>query len=115
MKQTGLFDLSIPDYKKEADAAIKQVEEHADAEYLEEAYRRLLSLARRMKELTSNHLTTDMKSCPIKTHDARAIGPVMQRAVKAVILEKTGRYAPGIYGHGKPTPIWKSLIYEGEK
>ena len=115
MNQKNLFDQRFPDYRSDANKAIAQVQENANPDWNEEAWEEFMDIARTNLEFTSNNVTVRMKSSKAKTHDARAIGPIMLKAARARIIEKTGRYAPGAYGHGKPTPIWRSLIYTGEK
>jgi hypothetical protein len=45
------------------------------------------------------------------THELRAMGPVMRRAVGAKWCECTGQYRRVSRNHRHLRPVWKSLIY----
>lgn len=46
--------------------------------------------------------------------NAKALGPVILRAAREGLMEKSGNYRPSVSSHGIPKPVWRSLIFRGE-
>lgn len=87
------------------DAALDQVEEHANPEWLAtaEAYvRRLPSGLCFTTDDVWDHLGE------LATHEPRALGAVMMRLAKARVVAKTGNYRPTTrkQAHARPIPVW---------
>lgn len=96
---------------EETEAAIARVDAAADKRWKERAKLELVRLATSMVTFSANDLTVAMDRTNEKTHEKRAIGPIMRWGAAENLIKKTGEFVPGIYGHCKPTPVWKSKIY----
>ena len=73
------------------------------------------NVARRMRVFTSDDVIAAYRG-PLRTHDERALGPVMLNAAKAGYCELAD-VAPINSEretlHASPRQVWKSKIYEG--
>lgn len=47
--------------------------------------------------------------------NAKALGPVILRAAREGLMEKSGNYRPSVSSHGIPKPVWRSLIFRGDE
>jgi len=96
------------------ESGMERVEAGSNPLYREEAYRQLTLIAYRQPELVSEDVTLAMRRTEYKTRDERVIGVVMMKAARAGVIRKTGRYRLRELGHLGPTPVWESLVYQGE-
>lgn len=97
------------------EAAIKQAEENADTEWQKLAWQTLKTVAESRPEFTTDQLWAILDTYPnIKTHEPRAMGGIMRRAIKHGWVQKTGRYVETNrpIAHKKPIAVWKSLAYK---
>ena len=97
MVQGNLFD----------DPNIEPVMEPGE-EWYDLASKAVYGLAQRHLSFTPNEVWAAM---PVRTpiNRRRAMGPVMNRAVKAGWIERTGQFlATG--SHGRPVPVYRSRI-----
>lgn len=102
-EQTDIF--TALDAKHEA---MERVEEHADDEWKDAAYKAVLLAANVYENFTSDDV---MELIPpeVETHEHRALGPVMLRAAKAGLIVKTGmvRNSDRRSRHAAPLTIWR--------
>lgn len=97
-------------------AAMQQAEDHADKAWLD-----LMLKLTRVVALTHAEFTTDdimilyesIHDAP-KTHEPRALGPVMKKAAQAGYCRKTNTVAKSVRrsNHNRPLAVWASLICE---
>lgn len=123
----GMSDLTIPEYDpppthnqpltaEEAKRnAIRQVDENADQGWKETAYRVIWSLAREREFITTDDVWEQMAHTDAQTHEARAMGAVMQQAARGGAIKSTGDYRPSIRTqcHARPVRVWRSLLWAG--
>jgi hypothetical protein len=95
-------------------AAMDTADSHADPEWKQRFYDAIQSVARRRAELTSDDVLAHCERLadPPKTHNLAAIGPAMIRAMKAGIIEPTGRVERSLRPekHGNRQNVWRSKI-----
>jgi hypothetical protein len=91
--------------------AINRVEENADSEWKAAAYETGFRLAVAHETLTSNDIFDAMPRT-VRTHDPRAMGPVLLALKRDGILEATDRFttSTSLVAHGRPTRIWQSRM-----
>lgn len=76
------------------DAAIAQVEMHADAGWKDAAAGLVVELADRGVPFTSDDVVELLEDRGVSTHNLAALGPVFQRAARAGTIRKTGLLIP---------------------
>lgn len=119
--QPTLFDYAATDRKQAIDtpeqakrAAIRRVEENANQEFLDCAYRVLCDVARVRAEFSAKDVWDVYESDPTRpiTHQPRAIGSVFVRASKAGIIRPTDRYVKSgrSSDHNQNLRVWASLV-----
>lgn len=93
------------------DEAIDRVEEHASAEWLEEAYEQAFSLAILRDAFTSEDVWDRLDG--VVTHEPRAMGAVMRRLRANGVVEPTDTFVRSTSprGHGRPSRVWKSRVF----
>lgn len=93
------------------DAAIAQVDANAAPQFHALADAALLKTAQILPEFTVDDVWTYMPEEKI-THDNRAMGAVITRAVKNRLIEHTGRTSKSRrkHCHCHPRSIWRSLV-----
>lgn len=91
-----------------ADAAIEQVEEHADGAWLDEARQVVRRLAETHREFTTDDVWRSLPS----TREPRALGAVMRWAATERIAENTHQTVPSTRPecHARPVAVWRSLL-----
>jgi hypothetical protein len=94
-------------------ASMQQVDDNASLAWKREADKAALRAARVCEYLTSDDV---VKLIPpsARTHEWRAMGPVMQRAARAGMIVKAdmpGRNSNRPALHASPRTVWKSLVY----
>lgn len=94
----------------ERDAALVQVEVHADPAWAQLAYDFLLEY------LVDNRFmfVDDLWDAGLpSTREDRALGAVFQRAARAGFMRKEpGQYRKSVRSHMTEKPVWRSLIYK---
>lgn len=88
--------------------AVEQVEVNAEAVWREVAYSTVLELARKRGMFTTDDVWTQLNSTIFRTHEPRAMGPVMLRAVREGEIFATGIYHKSARTacHRRPIPIY---------
>jgi hypothetical protein len=109
--------LQVGELCEETVEAIERVDRAADKQWQEDMYESLVSVAGRMPEFTNDETVDefDRLGFKSKTHDTRALGPVVLRARRAGMIEPTIRQATSKRRthHNGLLRVWKSLIHEG--
>ena len=92
-------------------AAIDQVEEHAEAEWKKAALEAIRATAQQLDEFIIDDVWRFMPA-GFHTHDLRAMGAMILIAKAKRIIASTGGYrtsrVPG--HHGNPRTVWRSLL-----
>ncbi len=107
------LDAALADAQR-ADA-IQRVDEHADPDWRDVAYRCVLAVARRLEHFTTDEVIDELSKHPaITTHEPRALGPVMMRAARSNVIAATDRFVKSnaISRHRAPKQVWRSLVYK---
>lgn len=94
--------------KAARDRALAQVDANADPDWKIDALDALIVMAGRFDEFVIADVwdETGLR----RPHEARAMGPVVRKAVARGIIENTGRAAPSNLSHRSVKPVWRSLI-----
>lgn len=92
------------------DAALQQVEENADPEWIERASEALRLFLTHHKTMFVDDFWewTELD----RPRESRALGPVFVRAARIGLMEKSGGYRNSIASRMGPKPIWRSKIYD---
>jgi hypothetical protein len=93
------------DARKNRDAAIAQVDAHADDEWKRYALGFIAELSGQMAEFTTDDL---WDAGLIKPREPRALGPVMRRAAKRGLIATTGEFRSSRYRNCAPLPVWSA-------
>ena len=91
---------------EEADNAIQRVDEHADNRWKAAAEAVVLSRAASEQPFTTDDVMDDLADLPVSTHDGRALGPVMRRAVRSNNIHEVGM-TRSRRRHGARIPIYQ--------
>lgn len=92
------------------EAALVQVEEHADQDWFALALHVLHQVAVSQPDFISDDLwSTGLLP---STREDRALGPVFLRAARLGWIKKTNTTRPSVRSHLSGKPVWISLIYE---
>lgn len=93
-----------------ADEAIARVDEHADIDWKATATEavRVLSLAG--SEFTTDDVMEHLERMGAHTHDNRALGPVIRRAVRSNEIREVGM-TRSRRRHGARIPIYKGVAW----
>ena len=101
-----------------ADRAVETVGENANELWMRKARRSLTHVARMNASFTTDDVWADMLLVDefAVTHEPRAMGAVLRRAVKAGVCVATPRYQPSVRVecHARPVRVWRSLVYTRE-
>lgn len=94
------------------DAALTEVDANTAEDWRRAAYRAIRSLALVHDEFTTDLVWQPLNADGYETHEPRAMGAVVQAAVKAGTIEKTGLYSQSTRKvcHCRDIPIYKSLL-----
>ena len=107
--QPSLFDYDREKARTSREQAIKTAGDHADTDWKEIAYEAVLRTAR---DLDSFIVDEVWKRMPrgFSTHENRAMGAVIRRAVSKGVISKTSHYIPSTKtsSHGAMRVVWKS-------
>lgn len=93
------------------DAALAAVEANADDDWLTEAYDQLVAYLQNHPEFFVDDFwsATGLR----EPREARALGPVVMRAARAGLMEKTGDFRKSVRSNMTEKPVWRSLIHLG--
>lgn len=93
------------------DDALERVEAAADAAWFDMAWKALVAYLRRHEQFFVDDFWSETE-LPVP-REARALGPLVRRAVRAGYLKKTGGYRPSVRSHMTAKPIWRSTLCPG--
>jgi hypothetical protein len=97
--------------------AMQRSDDNADPDWRTVFDQCIISVARKMPELTSDDALDEYEALCEKpfTHNLSAIGPAMLRAAKDGVLVSTGRVQRSTrpLKHGIRHTIWRSNVYRG--
>lgn len=84
--------------------------EHADSDWRTAALAIVLDLARTTSTFTTDSVWEELDALGFKTHEHRAMGPVMRQAAKHNWIAKTDRVVPTMRPHAnrRPIAVWQS-------
>jgi len=94
---------------KSKDQAIKEVESHADPQWIAKANEALDILIKNNQEFTSDQVWKLLDSWQVpRPHAPSAMGSIMRRAALAKRIKKTGRFIPSTQGtnHQRDVAVW---------
>jgi hypothetical protein len=94
-------------------SSMAQVDDAANPIWKEAAYDAVVSVASEQPTLNADHVLARIPD-NIRTHELRALGPIMRRAARDNIIIKSLR--PWVFSarrsrHAAPLQVWDSLIY----
>jgi hypothetical protein len=97
-----------------ADAAIEQVERHADEEWKDIAYATVCHVAQRLAHFTTDDVKAALPA-DATTHEPRAWGAIMRRAARDGVCRATDgwRTSDNPVCHARPMRVWASLLWGG--
>lgn len=94
------------------DRAIDIGHRNADREWKEMALECVKIICLERETFTMNDVRWLIKQSPIKTHDNRAVGGVIKRAVRLNWIKATGKSIMSRVGHKSLLQVWKSNLYK---
>ena len=88
---------------------MSQVERNAHAQWKDAAMEAIIKTAKSNKEFTTDSVWQNMES-DVKTHEPRAMGPMMMRAKKMGWIKPSSEFRPSTKRsqHAQPLRVWKS-------
>lgn len=91
------------------DHAIQQAEDHAHQQWLDVAYNAIVTLAAQQDTLTADDVWRLIDWTGVTTHEPRAMGAVVKKAVRDGIIEPTGAYVKSArkVNHARPQPVYR--------
>lgn len=104
--------LTLEDAVTARDKAIEQVERNAYEHWLDVAYEAIRTIAQTEGTFTADEVWRLIDWTGATTHEPRAMGAVMKRAVKDGLIEPTGQYRKSTRPqcHARPQPVYASRI-----
>lgn len=90
------------------DAGMAQVEANADPDWMDQAWHALVEWLQTHDEFFVDDFW--MGSGLAEPREARALGPIVMRASRAGLMEKTGKFRPSVRSNMTEKPVWRSLI-----
>lgn len=105
------MQLTIEQALADRDRALQQVDRNADEQWKDRALAAVRTVCEQRAEWHSDDVwaLTDLD----EPREARALGPVVLRAIRLGYCEKTDRVRPSVRSHGSGKPVYRSLIYRG--
>ena len=93
--------------------AIDQVEENANARWMEGAYQIVLGIAHKHALFTTDLVWEALAHTDLVTHETRAMGAVMRRIDREGQARPTKDYVPSVRAvrHGGPVRVWHSYLW----
>lgn len=106
-----MTQLTLDDARRQRDAALARVDEHADQAWKQQALDAVRQVCEQRPDFHVDDIwtLTDLPS----TREDRALGPVMLRAARLGWCRKTDRVRPSARSHGSGKPVWQSLLHAG--
>lgn len=97
-------------YEVLTQGAIDQAEAHASTTWMKKAYQIIQELAKSQRIFTTDHVWEALAKTEFRTHEPRALGGLMQKAVRDGHIVATGAYRKSTRPecHSRPIPIYVS-------
>lgn len=95
--------------RAERDEAMARADEHADTQWRIEAERIVFTYAQRHTPFTSDDVMDALDAIGLVAHEPRALGPVMNRAIRSQWIERTG-YVQSRRRHASPIAQYRGLL-----
>jgi len=99
---------SLSDVRLETKEALKQVDEHADPTWKDDALEAVRLTCLAYETFISDDVWKISDLRPAR--EDRALGPVMMRAKRNGWCIKTDRVRPSLRSHLSGKPVWRSLL-----
>ncbi len=112
-KQNALWgesSKSPSDAQVEMAEAMERAEKHANQEWMDHAARVIWDYAVTGEPFTTDEVMTKMEKSPYTTHEPRALGPVINRALRKKVIKHTGDYAKSTRRHSSPIPVYVGVV-----
>ena len=103
--QLGLFASEA-----QRDEGLDRVERGADSDWLTMAWSTLVDYLRTHVLFFVDDFWRDTNL--ERPRESRALGPLVLRAARLKMMEKTGQFRKSVASNMTEKPIWRSLIYE---
>lgn len=90
------------------DQSIRQVEENADQQWLDDAYRVVKRLAKKGSPFTTDEVWKSLKAA---AREPRAMGAVMTRAYRDGVIQPTDSWKQSVRAssHARPLRVWQPV------
>jgi len=93
------------------DTAMKQVCDNTSDEFRACAEQAIVSVGKQNHKFTGDDIWDwIMSKTTIRSHDNRALGPIIKRMASAKTIEATGEYLPSRRRHLAPIRVWRLVI-----
>jgi hypothetical protein len=89
---------------------MQRAEAHAALDWKAEAFSALRAYLATHETFFCDDLWTTGLSRPA---ESRALGPVIARAARERLMERTGEFRKSVASHLSEKPLWRSLVYAG--
>jgi hypothetical protein len=99
-------------YANHRSDGMRRAEDHVDEQWFKDAVRFVTRYCRTSEELFCDDLWTAGLAVP---REARALGPVIMQCVRDGVMERSGKYRPSTGSNMTPKPVWRSLVFEGDR
>ena len=96
---------------QQRDTAVAAVEANADDGWLADAFDALVHYLRTHEEFHVDNFWAQTQLR--RPRESRALGPVVLRAARDGLMEKTGEFRKSVASNMTEKPCWRSLIYQG--
>ena len=95
-----------------ANVAVERVGENANPEWLRAAHLCVIDVARVMPTFTTDDVWERVSLLGVTTHEPRAMGAAIRRAVKDGVCAATPAYerSSRVECHARPVRVWRSLL-----
>ena len=103
-----MTQLTLDDARRQRDAALEQVQRNADPAWCDRALEVIRQVCEERADWHSDVLWEFGLDEPA---EARALGPVIQRAARLGWCSRTDRVRPSVRSHLSPKAVWKSNLY----
>lgn len=95
------------------EAAIRQVDEHADLEWRRRAYEAVRWCAYNLYEFTSDSAWQYLaeRHPNVTTHEPAAMGPIFRRAAQQGLIRKAGTFRKSVFSQRhRDLVVWRSIV-----
>ena len=101
-----MSDKTPKEARQETEEAMRRADEHANQRWSDECAHVIWRLAKSGDPFTTDEVMTIMAESQYKTHEPRALGPVVNRALRKKVIKPTGDYVKSTRRHSSPIPVY---------